>query len=95
MKEIVEEAVSVSSVEYECNDVNHGQFLDSITGFWNVGIGTRNTLSSVQNGSRNIGIGNAALTAFKTGTRNIGIGTFALNKLRYGDRNIAIGADAL
>lgn len=75
-------------------NVDGGTMVNNITAWWNVAIGSTDTLASNQNGSRNVGIGQRALTALESGTRNIGVGTFALFRLKEGSRNIAIGADA-
>ena len=57
-------------------NVNHGNDVANLTGFWNVAIGSSNTQNSNQNGSRNIAIGYASQNRLKYGTRNIAVGTF-------------------
>lgn len=77
------------------HNVNQGQTVSDITGFWNVAIGDDTTMDNNVNGSRNIGIGKMALHRFKSGTRNVCIGTFAMPYVTSGERNIAIGADTI
>lgn len=93
-----EDAETSVTLDTESNkhfeNVDGGTMANNITAWWNVAIGSTDTLASNQNGSRNVGIGQRALTALESGTRNIGVGTFALFRLREGSRNIAIGADA-
>ena len=88
---------SGTAVSYPFNNdnVNNGQTLKSLTGFWNVAIGGANTQGKNQNGSRNIAIGHYAQKDLKSGTRNISVGTFAMPFVTEGDRNVAIGADTL
>ena len=95
LKEVVSQENADSILVLYSKNVNHGQMISNITGFWNLALGAQNTLSSVQNGSRNIALGFAALANFISGTRNIGIGTFAMSQLVAGDHNIAIGSDSL
>lgn len=83
---------SSNNKHYE--NVDAGTTIGNITGWWNIAIGATDALSSNQNGSRCIAIGQRSLTSMQGGTRNIGIGTFSLCRLVYGNGNIAIGTDA-
>ena len=83
-----------TEVVFASKNVNNGQTMDDITGFWNVAIGP-DVQRYNQNGTRNIAIGNMAQNRLKTGSRNISIGTFAMPFVEEGDNNIAIGADTI
>lgn len=76
------------------NNVNCGQTVANISGFWNVALGS-DALSANENGSRNVAIGEKSLMRFKSGTRNVCVGTFSMPFVQEGDRNIAIGADTI
>lgn len=95
VKEVVNSEDAVETLPIEVRNIDNGTTKGNITGFWNVAIGSFNTLSKNQNGSRNIVIGYSALPAFESGTRNVCIGTFAGANLKTGDHNIALGADSL
>ena len=90
--EIVENG---TELVFGAKNVNHGNTVSSISGFWNVAIGSDTTQCDNINGSRNIAIGYEAQHMLKQGTRNVGVGTFAMPFVKEGDRNIAIGSDSL
>lgn len=94
MKEVVDQDTATETLNINVNNIENGTMVDNITGFWNVVLGTVNTMQHNENGSRNIVLGYSAMGAFKSGTRNVMVGTFAGSNLQEGDRNIAIGADA-
>lgn len=94
MKEVVDQDTATETLNINVNNIENGTMVDNITGFWNVVLGTINTMQHNENGSRNIVLGYSAMGAFKSGTRNVMVGTFAGCNLQEGDRNIAIGADA-
>ena len=94
IKEIVDEESAVETLNINVNNIENGTMVDNLTGFWNVALGTINTMQHNQNGSRNIVAGYSAMAQFQSGTRNVMLGTFAGCNLESGDRNIAIGADA-
>lgn len=63
------------------------------SGFWNVIIGTDNTLANSPNATRTIAMGYAALSKLISGNRNIAIGTHSMREMVGGESNISIGAD--
>ena len=63
------------------------------SGFWNVIIGTDNTLANSPNATRTIAMGYAALSKLISGNRNIAIGTHSMREVICGESNISIGAD--
>lgn len=63
------------------------------SGFWNVIIGTDNTLANSPNATRTIAMGYAALSKLISGNRNIAIGTHSMREMLGGEDNISIGAD--
>ena len=67
-----------------------------VAGYWNVFIGGKETTASkMQDGTRNIAIGEQALNALVVGNRNVAIGTFSMPKVTEGENNIAIGTDSI
>ena len=67
-----------------------------VAGYWNVFIGGKTTTASkMQDGTRNIAIGDQALNAMVVGNRNVAIGTFSMPFVTEGENNIAIGSDSL
>lgn len=67
-----------------------------VAGYWNVFIGGKETTASkMQDGTRNIAIGEQALNAMVVGNRNVAIGTFSMPKVTEGENNIAIGSDSI
>lgn len=94
-REVVSIENAISIIDYHPINVFASRGEDDITSYWNIAIGSAETLSHSQNSTRNIGLGFRSLENLVTGTRNIGLGTFALHKLIKGNRNVAIGADAL
>ena len=93
LQEITDAASSVETISLNVYNVDEGQSVDNISGFWNASFGAQGTLIHNQNGTRNIAFGNEALRELISGSRNIGIGTFALCQLKFGKGNIGIGAD--
>jgi hypothetical protein len=65
------------------------------SGFWNVIIGTDNTLANSPNATRTIAMGYAALSKLISGNRNIAIGTHSMREVIGGESNISIGADTM
>ena len=63
------------------------------SGFWNVIIGTDNTLANSPNATRTIAMGYAALSKLISGNRNIAIGTHSMREMLGGEDNVSIGAD--
>ena len=63
------------------------------SGFWNVIIGTDNTLANSPNATRTIAMGYAALSKLISGNRNIAIGTHSMREMLGGEDNISVGAD--
>jgi hypothetical protein len=67
-----------------------------VAGYWNVFIGGKETTASkMQDGTRNIAIGEQALNALVVGNRNVAIGTYSMPKVTEGENNIAIGSDSI
>ena len=67
-----------------------------VAGYWNVFIGGKTTTASkMQDGTRNIAIGDQALNAMVVGNRNVAIGTFSMPFVTEGENNIAIGSDSI
>ena len=94
LQEITTDDESVESVKLNVNNFDAGLMISSISGFWNVAIGSdSDTMGNIVNATRCIGIGVNALRNLISGSRNIGIGTFALAQLLFGKGNIGIGAD--
>lgn len=67
-----------------------------VAGYWNVFIGGKtDTASKMQDGTRNIAMGYAALNGMTVGNRNVSIGTYSMPEIITGENNIAIGSDTI
>lgn len=67
-----------------------------VAGYWNILIGGKiTTASRMQDGTRNIAIGEEALNRMVVGNRNVAIGTYSMPMVTEGENNIAIGSDSI
>lgn len=67
-----------------------------VAGYWNAFIGGKTTTASrMQDGTRNIAIGEEALNRMVVGNRNVAIGTYSMPMVTEGENNIAIGSDSI
>jgi hypothetical protein len=67
-----------------------------VAGYWNAFIGGKTTTASrMQDGTRNIAIGEEALNRMVVGNRNVAIGTYSMPTVTEGENNIAIGSDSI
>lgn len=96
IQELVTPEISTDSFVYQFGNVTAGSFsATDICSYWNAVPSMQSTMNKAECVTRNVALGQNALSNLITGTRTVAIGSYAGSALKYSDRNIIIGSDAL